>query len=227
MARLSGKTTLWTSVAVCTVLLGGLCFLPTTKAKSAERGAEDAAGKAAEAYRDSRIFVEAFVVEVRLKALYKLGVSPIGQKPNAVSIKNIVECLKSEADAKVTAGTKVAVRHNEKGSIKENETKHIQRERQVKRRGQEVTTEKVFEDYSTGMTFTADAIGMPEDKIQVTYGFDQSCIIFSDKQMPPDRVNRQWNGRVSLEAGKPSIVGSTQNSDMAVFLILSADIENQ
>ena len=39
------------------------------------------------------ILVEAFAVEVRLAALYDLGVSPIGREPNSVSVDDILECL--------------------------------------------------------------------------------------------------------------------------------------
>ncbi len=211
----------------CILLLAGLCLVPMAGATSAEQGREQAGEHAKDRYEHSRVLVEAFVVEVKLESLYKLGVSPIGQKPNAVSIKNIVECLKSEAGAKVTAGTKVAVRHNEQGGIQESETKYIQRERQVMRRGQEVVTEKVFDDYKEGMTFTVNARAVSEGKIAVEYNFDQSDFVLSNKEVPPDRVNRQWNGRVSLEAGKPSIVGATQDEDRAAFLILTADIDSE
>lgn len=227
MVKTSKSVLVLVVVVFCAVFLAGISVAPMAIAEPAERRRAPAPEQVQDQHKDSRILVEAFVVEVKLETLYKSGVSPIGQKPNSVSIKNILQCLKVKDGGKVTAGAKVAIRQKEDGNIQEQETKYVERERQVRGRDGTVTTQKVFDDYSIGMTFNVKAIAKPEDKIWVEFSFNQSGFVVSKKEMPPNKISRQWNGTVCLGAGEPSIVGATQNEETAVFLILCADIENE
>ena len=99
-----------------------VCLPFLTGAAVVQKAAGQEAVKPPDPYKDSKILVEAFVVEVELDALYKQGVSPIGQKPKAVSIMNILRCFKDKDAAKVTAGTKLALNHNEQSRIEEVKT---------------------------------------------------------------------------------------------------------
>jgi hypothetical protein len=232
MARISRNIAIWAGVVLCAAFLAGVCAGPM--AGAVERGREQSAEQVKDQYEDSRILVEAFVVEVKLETLYKAGVSPIGKKPNAISIDHILHCLGEADSAQVTSGAKVAVRHNEKGSIQQETTKRVRRittsvtqplpeGRRPPRRRQS----QEFDNYTAALTFRAEARVLSQERVAVGYSFAQSDFDFSEPNMPPGTINRNWGGTVSLEPGRPSIVGSTQNPEKAAFLILCADIKNR
>jgi hypothetical protein len=230
MARISRNIGIWAGVVVCGAFLAGVCAGPM--AGAVEQGREQSAEQVKEQYQDSRILVEAFVVEVKLEALYKAGVSPIGKKPNAISIDHILHCLRDPDSAQVTSGAKVAVRHNEEGSIQQETTKRVERPLPAGetdgRSGRPRRTQRTeFNAYTAGLTFRAEARVLSQERVAVGYSFAQSDFDFSEPNMPPGTINRNWGGTVSLEPGRPSIVGSTQNPEKAAFLILCADIKNR
>jgi hypothetical protein len=217
-------------LAVALILF--VCFAVFSAAPVATATSNHQDGKAApeeqDQYRDSRILIEAFVVEVKLGSLYELGVSPIGERPNSASVENILQCLRDSNNAKVITGAKLAVRQNERGSIQQQRIQHVESEHAVKGRGgAATTTKKVVDAYKADMKFSAEAFAIPADKIVIGYEFKQSGFVLSGKSLPPDMVNRQWSGRVCLEAGRSSIAGATQNEQTGVFLVLCADIENR
>jgi hypothetical protein len=178
-------------------------------------------------YADSRIFVEAFVVEVKLDALYKSGVSPIGQKPNAVSMKNILECLKDRDKAAIVSGAKVAVRNGEKGEMNITEQKYSERKNEViSSTGASAT--KGWAPYQIQTRFQALAYLKSDTAIYVELDFSQEMPQqATDEGAPQNRVSRMWRSVVVASPGKPVIVGAIQNDQTAAFLILSADIENK
>jgi hypothetical protein len=207
-------------------------------AGAVEHGRGQSAEQVKDQYKDSRILVEAFVVEVKLEALYKAGVSPIGKKPNAISIDHILHCLEGPDSAQVTSGAKVAVRNNEEGSIQQQTTKRVKRtttrverplpagENEGRSARPRRTQRREFNDYTAGLTFRTEAHVLSQKRVRVGYSFAQSDFDFSEPNMPPGKIKRDWSGTVSLEPGRPSIVGSTQNPEKAAFLILCADIKN-
>lgn len=221
MMKISKNTVTFAGILLCVVLLAGISVAPM--AKAVEQGRGQSAEQVEDQYEDSKIRIEIFVAEVQLKALYKTGVSPIGQKPNAVSIESILQCL-AGANGKVVTGAKLATGQNEEGRIDQRKTIYVARQQQrVTREG--TTTQKVFESYDAGMVFGAKAVATRPGRIGVAFSFEQSEFDLSKQDTPPDRVSRKWNGEVTLEAGVPSIVGATQNEEVATFLILTADIQ--
>ncbi|MHC4475886.1 MAG: hypothetical protein ACYTEL_09575 [Planctomycetota bacterium] len=222
MARVPRNVAILAGFVFCVALLAGVGADPMTRAFGQSRG--QSSQQAEDQFENSRIRIEVFVAEVKLEALYKAGISPIGQKPNAVSVDNILQCL-VQKDGKVVAGAKLAVGQNEKGRIDQRKTIYVGRQHQ-RRTPEGTTTQTVFEDYSAGMVFGAKAVVTRPDRIGVNFSFNQSEFDFSKQDnAPPDKVNREWNGDVTLEAGVPSIVGATQNEEAATFLILTADIK--
>ena len=211
---------LLTVVVLCVVCLTDISAAPT--AKTEPPGEKQVKNP----YEDSGIPVEAFVVEVSLDTLYKSGVSPIGQKPDSVSIENILYCIKDKKNGKVTAGTSVAVKNKQKGRTENKEKNYIARERQVTIENGKSSKTKIFENYTTGIDFSVIANIRSENKIEVSFSFSQSVIVLSKDDTPPNIIEREWSNTVSLKAGQPGIVGSIQNEDNAVFLILVADIKN-
>ncbi len=184
----------------------------------------------AEQYQNARILVEAFVVEADLEALYDSGVSPIGQKPNSVSIKHILNCLGDEDNGQVIAGAKIAVRNKETGEMRQRLIRSRQQARPAARTSPTTARRRPRQpssEFATDITFHTRVYINTEDKIRTEYSFNQQGFITTttEPNEPADRMSRDWNGVITLEAGKPAIAGSVQDENSAVFLILCADIE--
>ena len=180
-------------------------------------------------YKDSTILVEAFVVEVRLSALYDLGVSPIGEKPNSVSIDNILRCLQNEGNSRIISGAKVAVRQREKGNTESEQRIYLeQTPAKTGEAGKKPPVARPSRSYQYGKSFQAIVNILAPNKISVNFGFSENMMDKTSAKngTPPNTVDWQWTGTVCLERGKASIVGSTQDEEKAVFLILSADIRD-
>jgi hypothetical protein len=122
MPGITSKTGIKAVVVFCSLLLVGISTAPMVRAKCGEQAGEQHAEPAKDKYEDSRILVEAFLVEVNLEALYASGVNPIGQEPNSVSVENIQQCLKNPDSGRVTTGAKAAARQGRGASIQVSET---------------------------------------------------------------------------------------------------------
>ena len=220
MARIS-KSILVLTVAVCSALLLCVCIIESI-AEAQPRQAR----RIEQPQQEIGVLVEAFVVEVRLSALYDLGVSPIGRKPNSVSVANILECLGGEDLAEVSTGAKVALQANSSGSTKVTETIYVERPSPPAGGGnpRRPVTAKSYVGYDVGWTFAGTASVRPSGRILVQFDFSQSTYknIDSDRQMPPDTAKRDFSGAAYLDTGEPAIVGAAQDEETAVFLILCA-----
>ncbi len=177
-------------------------------------------------YKDSTVLVEAFVVEVRLTALYDLGVSPIGEKPNSVSIDNILRCLQNKDNARIRSGAKVAARQRERGTTESEQ--RIYFNQQTSEGSKRASGSRSPRPYQYNKSFQATANILAPNRISVAFGFTENAMDKASAKdgMPPNTVNWQWLGTVCLEMGKASIVGATQDEEKAVFLVLCADIRD-
>ncbi|HUV67823.1 MAG TPA: hypothetical protein VMW24_28290 [Sedimentisphaerales bacterium] len=179
-----------------------------------------------EVHRETCVLVEAFVVEVKLSSLYEQAVSPLGQRPNSVSVKNLLDCLNNKDAGQVTAGVKVSLRSTANAKTRTTET--IYTERQVSlpagRRTDGPAVSRSYRNYDIGNQFDAGASIGSNGAILVDFEFSQSTCrnVSSSEEAPPNTVNRQWSGTASLNAGEPAIVGATQNEETAAFLVLCA-----
>ena len=218
MAKISKSIVVLVAATLCMVLPAGRSIEPTAEAQT----------KIEEPYQDVCVLVEAFVVEVDLSELYKQGVSPIGQKPDSVSVENILKCLDAKDIAKVTTGVKVAIQSGQRGETKITETIYVERQAPVPS-GKNVSVPVPYTNYDIGKTFRATASVCPSGDILVSFNFDESTYlnITSTDATPPTTVNKEWSGAVNLHAGRPAIAGATQNEETAVFLILCADIKDK
>jgi len=229
MPGITLKTGTKTTVVLCGLLIVGTCTAPMVRAKCGEQAGEQHAEEVTDKYEDSRILVEAFLVEVKLEALYASGANPIGQEPNSVSIKRIQQCLKNRDNGKVTTGAKVAAKQGKNATIQVSEIIYVEREKAIRnRRGGEAEIQKVFDSYDTNKQFDVEVSVGPDGRITTGFGFKQYTLgtIPEDQARPPDRITRNWFGQVTLEAGRPTIVAAEQDEQKAVFLILCAHIEN-
>jgi hypothetical protein len=218
MAKISKSIVVLVTATLCMVLLVGRSIEPTAEAQA----------KIEDPYQDVCVLVEAFVVEVDLSELYKQGVSPIGQKPDSVSVENILKCLDAKDIAQVTTGVKVAIQSGQSGEAKITET--IYQERQVAvPSGRKVSSAVRYANYDIGKTFSTIASVRSSGEILVSFDFSESTYrkIASTDETPPNAVNREWSGTVNLYIGRPAIAGATQNEETAVFLVLCADIKDK
>ena len=220
MAKISKSIVVLVTATLCMVLLASRSIEPTAEAQAKQ------APKAENPHQDVCVLVEAFVVEVDLSELYKQGVSPIGQKPDSVSVENILKCLNAKDIAQVTTGVKVAIQSGSLGEAKITETNNKERKVAVPS-GRKVSSSVRYTNYDIGKTFSTIASVRPSGEILVSFDFSESTYrkITSTDETPPNTVNREWSGAINLIPGRPAIAGATQNEATAVFLILCADIE--
>ena len=216
MAKISKSILVLFVVLICIVLPAGHSTGPTVAAQPQQ------APKAKEPHKNTCVLVEAFVVEVELPELYEQGVSPIGQKPNSVSVNNILKCLDTKDIAQVTTGVKVAVPSGHRGEANIRETIQqipIPNSRKVPGPVRHMK-------YEIGKTFRATASVQSSSEIVMSFDFSESTYrnIPSIDETPPNAISREWSGTVNLYAGRPAIAGATQDEETAVFLIICADI---
>jgi type II secretory pathway component GspD/PulD (secretin) len=168
-------------------------------------------------HKDSVILLEAFLVEVRLSALYSLGVPTISQGDDFVSAEHIIKLMKTTDAAVVTAGAKVTVGQNSKA-----ETESITRKAIYTDPPNNAKTEYI----DVGTSFTAIA-EIRKEKAFVELGFQYSNIVKADKNASaiPQIVERNWNSSVCLKFGEPTLIGGTQDKETANFLIVTANIQ--
>ena len=216
MAKISKSILLLIAAMLCIVLPSGHSIGPILAAQAQQ------APKDEETRQDVCVMVEAFIVEVDLSELYKQGVSPIGQKPNSVSVENILKCLDTSDIAQVTTGVRIAVPSGRHGKAKIRET--IRKiPVQTGRKGPGPVR---YTNYDIGKTFGATASARPGGEILLSFDFSESTYrnMPSTDDTPSNAISREWSGTVDLHAGRPAIAGATQNEETAVFLILCADI---
>ncbi len=222
MARIS-RSILPLAVAVfCIVLLAGYAIGPAAETQSKQTV------KTEEAHQDRCVLVEAFVVEVKLSSLYELGVSPVGRKPNSVSVDNLLACLDAKDVQQVTSGVKVSLHSKTSGNARITRTTYVERQASApaSRRTNGPPPPKSYRSYDIGNQFDARASIGAHGAILVDFEFSQSTYrnMSASDEAPPDTVNRQWSGTACLEVGEPAIVGAAQDEESAAFLVLCAHI---
>jgi hypothetical protein len=222
MAKISKSIVVLVTITLCISFLAVHSFGPTIEAQAGQTTKVD------EQQQDVCVLVEAFVVEVDLSSLYEQGVSPIGRKPDSVSVENILKCLDAKDTAQVTTGVKVAVPSGHHGEAKITETIYI--ERQIPEpSGRKVPVNVRYANYDIVKTFRAMASVRTSGEILVSFDFNESTYrnITSTDETPPNSVSREWSGAINLIAGRPAIAGATQNEETAVFLVLCANVKDR
>lgn len=207
-------------VLLCTLtLMGGRSNVPP----AAGPGAGQAPAVTVESVP---VLVEAFVVEVNLPALARLGVSPIGEEPHAASVADILKCLDT-GQARVIAGAKAASRQGNT-TVRATRTTYVKRET-----GTTPKTTYTYSPYESGAKFSVST-GAASNTARgaamlVQFNFEHS--LFMEKgqalDVPPDTANWEWSGAVGLQPGKPEIAAATQDGETAVFLLLTAHVRGQ
>ena len=157
------------------------------------------------------------MVEVKLSALRSLGVPQISEGSKSVSAEHIIKLMKTTDAAIVTAGAKLALVQGNKANTKSTARQSILSGPPDKRNTMYV---------NIGTQFTAVAEVRRDDKIFVNLEFEHSAI--EESHGGDDKgvlVERQWSSSVYVQAGKPTLVGATQDKEIASFLIVTANIQ--
>ena len=213
---------------VLIVLLAGVSILTASDRNARIRAPRRAAPVAQEVdpYEGRTVFVEAFVVQVDLAALYGMEVNPLGQTPHSVSVANLLEYLQNGDKANVLAGAKtVAIHKTGEGVTKKTETRYHAKKRLVNTpAGKKEAVDHVA--YDNGETLSVRAVILSEDTIALGYSFSYSGPKEARQQsdVPFDTVRWSWDGDSSLNVGAPRIVGATQDAKTAIFFVLTAHI---
>jgi len=169
-------------------------------------------------HKDTVIFVEAFMVEVKLSALRSLGVPEISEGCKSLSAEQIIKLIKTTDAAVLTAGAKLSVGHNNKAETKSRTHQSMffgEPDKKVVRR----------EYVDVGTTFSAYVIIRPGQQIYMDIGFEHSGVEEGDDKIDAVLAEREWTSSVTLKDGKPTLVGSIAGKETGTFLIVTANIK--
>jgi hypothetical protein len=196
--------------------------------------AEEKAAPPPDPYANVQILVEAFVVEVSTAGLQEVGVNPISEGSEGITIAKLAACLMNES-AKVVSGVKVSVRQNGEGASKESRTiyyKQINKSTAMVDKKPVTGIDVRYSAHDFGKQLSVRPIIRPDRSITVGYDYKESGAMPDlnhydpNDNTPPSRYAYTWEGRLSLVSGQPVIAGATQNKDSVVFLILTATAQN-
>ncbi len=157
------------------------------------------------------------MVEVRLSALHSLGVPAISHDDDFVTADHIIKLMKTTDAASITAGAKLALVH-------ENKAKTETTTRKGRHTDPPNNTKTEYIDVGTSFTAIAE---IRKEKVFAELEFEYSDIVKADEHAdaPPEVVERKWASTVCLKPGQPTLVGATQDGDLAAFLIVTASIK--
>jgi hypothetical protein len=155
------------------------------------------------------------MVEVNLSTLRSLGVPAISKGDDFVTADDIIKLMKTTDSAKVTAGAKLALAHENKAMTESTTRKAIYRD----------LDNKKIEYINVGTSFTAIA-EIRKEKVFAELEFEYSDAVKDGEKSHavPQIVERGWASSVCLKPGQPTLVGATQDKDSAAFLIVTANI---
>jgi hypothetical protein len=182
---------------------------------------------AADPYAGRTVLVEAFVVQMNASVLAEMGVSPLGREPDTVTAEGILARLQTGGGATVLRAMRTAGIHATRRS-QAGETKTTYR---PKRQEPDVTRPpRPRGDYTSHrdeLTISVENPVILSDRaVHLGYSFQYTGDPDrdADTDVWPTSVSWSWNSEVSLQIGKPRIVGGTQDGETAVFLILTAHV---
>jgi len=223
------------------LFIGAMCFsalgaetrtITTRNPKTGETISKQVpvAPKEADPFEDTSVLVEAFVVRVSTEALAEVGVNPIGQAPEGISILKILACLNDPDEAEVISGAKVTAVQNKQARIENRKTLYVKKEtgrQTVTKQGPVAGSEISINSYDSGRTFSIVPHVQTDGPIRVEATFSYSGIVINeDKSMPPGHISFDWSGVITAHSGKPVIASAVQDEENITFLILTATIQD-
>jgi hypothetical protein len=210
------------------VVLAGVSMLAASDRSPRARVARRAepAVREADPYAGRTVLVEAFVVQMDLAALYGMGVNPLGQAPDSVSVANLLEYLETGDKANVLVGCKAAAMHGtSRNTARRSETRYYPKTRLIDTPGGKKESVD-HRPYESGETLSIMPSVLSEKTIELGYSFNYSGPRTAQppREVPPGTVSWSWDGVASLNVGQPRIVGATQDAEGVVFFVLTAHV---
>ena len=213
---------------ILVVVLGGVSMLGAGDRNERVRVARrlEPASQEADPYANRTVLVEAFVVQMDLGALYGMGVNPLGQAPDSVSVANLLDYLEAGEKANVLVGAKAAAVHGtNRNTARRAETRYYPKTNVINTQGgkRETVDYRAYED---GETLGITPFVVSESTIRLSYSFTYSGprTVQQPGETPRSTVSWSWDGVTSLNVGQPRIVGATQDAEVAVFFVLTAHV---
>lgn len=186
--------------------------------------------KEADPYDNTSVLLEAFVVRVSTAALAEVGVNPVGQAPEGISILKILACLSDPEKAQVISGAKVTGGHNQRSKVSSNDTIYLKKEQDIPISPEATKVKRQMVEinpYNSGRTFSIIPQIQSDENIQVEATFSYSGIVENEDQtIPPAKIGYDWTGVVTAYSGKPVITSAAQTDENVTFLILTATIQD-
>jgi len=168
-------------------------------------------------HKDTVILVEAFMVQARLSALYSLDVPQISRECKSVTAEHIQKLLTTTDAAVVTAGAKLALIQAYEANTDATASQPLHRGPPEKRK---------IEYVEVGTLFTAVAEVRRDNQIFMKLEFKHIAVEERDgRDNSGSLVERQWTSAIRLQPGKPTLVGATQDKEIASYLIVTANIK--
>jgi hypothetical protein len=186
--------------------------------------------KQPEPYENTSVLVEAFVVRVSTEALTEMGVNPIGQAPEGVSVIKILACLDDTEKAEVLSGAKVLSSHSREAKSEQGKRVYVKNESSNVVKGKDGPHEVKsvrYNDYSVGRTLSIQPFMISDDKIRIEFYYEESNFeLADDDSAPPTIFDYEWSGRIVSQSGIPAIAGAVQDDESITFLILTVTIQD-
>jgi hypothetical protein len=186
--------------------------------------------KQPEPYENTSVLVEAFVVRVSTEALTEMGVNPIGQAPEGVSVIKILACLDDTEKAEVLSGAKVLSSHSREAKSEQGKRVYVKNESSNVVKGKDGPHEVKsvrYNDYSVGRTLSIQPFMISDDKIRIEFYYEESNFeLADDDSAPPTIFDYEWSGRIVSQSGIPAIAGAVQDDESITLLILTATIQD-
>lgn len=207
----------------CWVLLMALLLIPlagATRSRSSVQRRPSRIVDSNDPFMHDTVLVEAFVVDVDMPVLYKMGVDPLGHGPKAVCARHIQAYVAQEGASAVIAATRVAVRQHDVATVGET--------RQVPVLQEDTNTESAkkrprYYHVKLQKTFEADVSIASDRRVRLGYRFSLNASADVPKlAQSKTQGNRDWSwsGTVSINFDEPRIAASTQDGAQATFLLL-------
>lgn len=180
--------------------------------------------------KSASVAVEAYLVQVSAKALREAGVSVIPSKPEeAISIPKLLSCMTTGKDkGALISSTRVVVRDNEEAKSTIQNTYNLKLPVTTKtHKGSEASYR--IHKYDSGTTTTVKIHVADDGLLRMQLSFSHSGLGFdmTDKVkggVSPAPFSYQLEEVFDIEEGRPVVVGSEQNGDGGLFLVIRAEI---
>ncbi|NIP22402.1 MAG: hypothetical protein GWN67_20080 [Phycisphaerae bacterium] len=209
-----------------------VCFVSAIaiSADKANSGGKEMVAERAKSQKSASLAVEAYLVQIPARALREAGVSIIPSKPEeAISIPKLLSCMTAGKDKGVLiSSTRLVVGDNEEATSTIQNTYNLRLPATTKAKKGSEESYRIHQ-YKTVTEITVTTHIGHDDLIDMTLSFSHNGLTFDTADrikegLPPDLVEYQLAEIFEIREGRAVIVGSAQNGDTGLFLVVRAEI---